>query len=65
MFYHKSDPVDSILIILHGRLRVFQEKEEGEIEIACEFGRGDGIGELRVSSKYILSNLCHRKRNIN
>ncbi|CAO3617752.1 unnamed protein product [Mucor fragilis] len=42
----KGDSMDSSLIVIHGRLRLIQEKEDNGLEIISEFARGDGTGEL-------------------
>lgn len=48
VIYDQDEQSDSIFIILNGRLRAIQEKEDKSLTILGEYGQGDSVGELEV-----------------
>ena len=51
VIYHQGDESDSIYIVLNGRLRSVQEKDDGSMRVSGEYGQGDSIGELEVMTE--------------
>ncbi|TID25041.1 lysophospholipase NTE1 [Venturia nashicola] len=63
VIYDQGDPSDSIFIILNGRLRAIQEKEDKSIKVLGEYGQGDSVGELEVLTDTLRPGSLHAIRD--
>ncbi|CAO3622402.1 unnamed protein product [Cunninghamella blakesleeana] len=59
----ENEPIDSIYMVLHGRLRTIRERKEGDLEILGEFGHGESVGELEVLTGSPTSATLHAIRD--
>lgn len=51
VIYHQGDESDAIYIVLNGRLRLVDNREDGDAKVLGEFGQGDSVGELEVMTE--------------
>ncbi|KAF2843114.1 lysophospholipase NTE1 [Patellaria atrata CBS 101060] len=63
VIYDQGDESDAIYIVLNGRLRAVQEKENDEIKVIGEFGQGDSVGELEVLTETARPGSLHAIRD--
>jgi lysophospholipid hydrolase len=63
VIYSQGDQSDSIFIILNGRLRAIQEKDDKSIKIMGEYGQGDSVGELEVLTDTLRPGSLHAIRD--
>jgi lysophospholipid hydrolase len=63
VIYDQGDQSDSIFIILNGRLRAIQEREDKSIKVLGEYGQGDSVGELEVLTDTLRPGSLHAIRD--
>jgi lysophospholipid hydrolase len=63
VIYDQGDQSDSIFIILNGRLRAIQEKEDKTLNVLGEYGQGDSVGELEVLTETTRPGSLHAIRD--
>jgi lysophospholipid hydrolase len=63
VIYNQDDQSDSIFIILNGRLRAIQEKEDKTLNVLGEYGQGDSVGELEVLTETTRPGSLHAIRD--
>ncbi|KAH8119991.1 patatin-domain-containing protein [Phellopilus nigrolimitatus] len=51
VLWRPGDASDSFYIVINGRLRAIDDKEEGKVKILGEYGQGDSVGELDVITR--------------
>ena len=51
VIYHQRDDSDAIYIVLNGRLRAIQEKDDRTMRVSGEYGQGESVGELEVMTE--------------
>lgn len=61
--YHQNQESDAIYIVLNGRLRALQEKDDGSMKIIGEYGQGDSVGELEVLTESTRPGTLHAIRD--
>jgi lysophospholipid hydrolase len=61
--YDQGDQSDAIYIILNGRLRAIQEKDDGTLNVLGEYGQGDSVGELEVLTETTRPGSLHAIRD--
>lgn len=47
LIFEKGSPAEALYIVLEGRVRIFEPRDDGEVEVA-EMGPGDFFGELAL-----------------
>ena len=63
VIFHHADESDAIYIVLNGRLRLVEDKKEGGMVVAAEFGQGESVGELEVLTETARSGTLHAIRD--
>ena len=63
VIYDQGDQSDSIFIILNGRLRAIQEKDDKTLNVLGEYGQGDSVGELEVLTETARPGSLHAIRD--
>lgn len=63
VIFHDTDESDAIYIVLNGRLRLVEDKKEGGMTVAAEFGQGESVGELEVLTETARSGTLHAIRD--
>jgi lysophospholipid hydrolase len=63
VIYEQGEQSDSIFIILNGRLRAIQEREDKSIKVLGEYGQGDSVGELEVLTDTLRPGSLHAIRD--
>ncbi|EJD03753.1 patatin-domain-containing protein [Fomitiporia mediterranea MF3/22] len=63
VLWRPGDPSDSFYIVVNGRLRAIDDKEEGKVKILGEYGQGDPVGELDVITRSPRRNTVHAIRD--
>ncbi|KAL7754395.1 phosphatidylcholine and lysophosphatidylcholine phospholipase [Sorochytrium milnesiophthora] len=61
--HRQGDPSDAIYIVLNGRLRNIEEKNNGSFEIVGEYGQGESVGELEVLMETLRPSTLHAIRD--
>jgi lysophospholipid hydrolase len=63
VIFHDSDESDAIYIVLNGRLRLVEDRQDGGVSARAEFGQGESIGELEVLTETARSGTLHAIRD--
>jgi lysophospholipid hydrolase len=63
VIYHQNEPSDAIYIVLNGRLRAIQEKDDKTVRVLGEFGQSDSVGELEVLTETRRPGSLHAQRD--
>jgi lysophospholipid hydrolase len=63
VLFHEGDESEAIYIVLNGRLRMVEGKEDGSVKARAEFGQGDSVGELEVLTETARSGTLHAIRD--
>jgi len=63
VIYRQNEPSDAIYIVLNGRLRAIQEKEDKIVRVLGEFGQSDSVGELEVLTETRRPGSLHAQRD--
>ncbi|KAI5124113.1 hypothetical protein M0805_000927 [Coniferiporia weirii] len=63
VLWRPGDTSDSFYIVINGRLRAIDDKEEGKVKILGEYGQGDSVGELDVITRSPRRNTVHAIRD--
>lgn len=63
ILWRPGDVSDSFYIVINGRLRAIDDKENGEVRILGEYGQGDSVGELDVITRTPRRNTVHAIRD--
>lgn len=48
VIFHEGDESDAIYLVLNGRLRLVQDRQNGGVNLKAEYGQGESVGELEV-----------------
>ncbi|PTB63995.1 patatin-domain-containing protein [Trichoderma citrinoviride] len=63
VIFHDNDESDAIYIVLNGRLRLVEDRQDGGVSARAEFGQGESIGELEVLTETARSGTLHAIRD--
>ncbi|RFU73225.1 lysophospholipase nte1 [Trichoderma arundinaceum] len=63
VIFHDGDESDAIYIVLNGRLRLVEDRQDGGVSARAEFGQGESIGELEVLTETARSGTLHAIRD--
>lgn len=63
VIYNQGDDSDAIYIVLNGRLRAIQDRENNEMKVIGEYGQGDSVGELEVLTESARPGSLHAIRD--
>ncbi len=63
VIFHERDESEAIYIVLNGRLRLVEDRENGGVNVKAEFGQGESIGELEVLTESSRSGTLHAIRD--
>ncbi|EHA52211.1 phosphatidylcholine and lysophosphatidylcholine phospholipase [Pyricularia oryzae] len=63
VIFHGGEESEAIYIVLNGRLRLVEDRQEGGVDVRGEFGQGESIGELEVLTESARSGTLHAIRN--
>lgn len=63
VIYNQGDESDAIYIVLNGRLRAIQERENNRMKVIGEYGQGDSVGELEVLTESTRPGSLHAIRD--
>lgn len=63
VIFRDGDESDAIYIVLNGRLRLVEDREDGGMTALAEFGQGDSVGELEVLTESARSGTLHAIRD--
>lgn len=63
VIFHEGDESDAIYLVLNGRLRLVEDREEGGVNLRAEYGQGESVGELEVLTESVRSGTLHAIRD--
>ncbi|KAF2872086.1 lysophospholipase NTE1 [Massariosphaeria phaeospora] len=63
VIYNQGDESDAIYIVLNGRLRAIQDRENNNMRVIGEYGQGDSVGELEVLTETARPGSLHAIRD--
>lgn len=63
VIFRGGEESEAIYIVLNGRLRLVEDRQEGGVDVLGEFGQGESIGELEVLTESVRSGTLHAIRN--
>lgn len=63
VIFRQGDESDAIFLVLNGRLRLVEDREDGGVNLRAEFGQGESVGELEVLTESVRSGTLHAIRD--
>lgn len=63
VIFHEGDESDAIYLVLNGRLRLVEDRQNGGVNLKAEYGQGESVGELEVLTDSGRSGSLHAIRN--
>ena len=63
VIHRQGEESDAIYIVLNGRLRAIQDKNEGDMRVVGEYGQGESVGELEVLTESVRPATLHAIRD--
>ncbi|KAL5601139.1 hypothetical protein BROUX41_005944 [Berkeleyomyces rouxiae] len=63
VLFHQDEESEAIYIVLNGRLRLVEEKKDGQIKVLAEYGQGESVGEIEVMTESSRPGTLHAIRD--
>jgi lysophospholipid hydrolase len=63
VIFHGGDESEAIYLVLNGRLRLVEDRQDGGVNVRAEFGQGESVGELEVLTESVRSGTLHAIRD--
>ncbi|KAI0970344.1 patatin-like phospholipase [Xylaria arbuscula] len=63
VIFNKDEESEAIYLVLNGRLRLVEDRQDGGMNVRAEFGQGDSVGELEVMTESTRSGTLHAIRD--
>jgi len=63
VIFNKDEESEAIYLVLNGRLRLVEGKQDGGMSVRAEFGQGDSVGELEVMTESARTGTLHAIRD--
>ncbi|KAI0154964.1 hypothetical protein GGR57DRAFT_491883 [Xylariaceae sp. FL1272] len=63
VLFNKDEESEAIYLVLNGRLRLIEDRQDGGMSVRAEFGQGDSVGELEVMTESARTGTLHAIRD--
>ncbi|KAI1425421.1 patatin-like phospholipase [Xylaria sp. FL1777] len=63
VIFNKDEESEAIYLVLNGRLRLVEDRQDGGMNVRAEFGQGDSVGELEVMTESTRTGTLHAIRD--